>query len=294
MTFEIKIIKFLQNISNHYLDILAEAITMLGEQYVIIIILAFIYFVHNKKEGEYIAYSLFTSLALNNTLKGVFQRKRPFQIDNSIIGKRASTATGFSFPSGHTQTSAVFYTSLSEILNSKKFKIISLVIILLVAISRMYLGVHYLSDIVMAILLGMSCSYLGLFLYKRFKDNDTKKLLLFIITAAVFFPFIFIFYQYDFESITPFRDFYTGYSLFLGFIGAVYIENKYVNFDCSNPLKIRIIRYLIALVFFIVTMFGLKLILPENNIFIDMLRYFLVTFITMGIYPLIFKKQLFS
>ena len=90
-----------------------------------------------------------------------------------------------------------------------------------------------------------------------------------------------------------YKDFYTAFALFLGFIPAVIIENKFVNFNCLNSLKIRLIRLAIGLVIILGTYVGLKMIFPPENIYFDMLRYFLVIFIGLGIYPLIAKKWLF-
>jgi membrane-associated phospholipid phosphatase len=290
MQIELDIIKWFQSFANSFTDVLGELFTILGEQYVLVAVLAFIYFVYNKKTAESIAYSVFLSLCLNNTLKGIVKADRPFQVDNEILGKRAQTATGFSFPSGHTQAAAVFYTSLGKQFKSKKAWTFFIIIIFLVGLSRVYLGVHFPRDIVAAVILGVATAIFGSYLYEKYAYSLKSKMILFWVTALVFFPFLFIFYKPNFSDIKVYRDFYTGYALFLGFICAVYLENKYVDFDCSSPLKTRLIRFSIALLIFIIIQFGLKAILPSENIFFDMLRYFMVTFVTMGLYPLTFKK----
>lgn len=290
MPFEIQFIKLLQKASSTILDFLAELITFFGEQYVVIFVLAFIYFVYNKKLGEKIAFTLFLSLGLNNSLKGLVKAPRPFTVDPEIIGMRQSTATGFSFPSGHTQVSAAFYTSIAKHLKNKKFWIFTGILIFLVGISRIYLGVHFPKDVIVAIILGIAIAFLGSNLYDLYGKTYKSKQIMFAITAILLLPFVFIFYKSDYNEILPFRDFYTNYALFLGFFAATLVENKYVDFDCNKPLKTKLIRYLIAIVLFVTIQFGLKLVLPENNIYLDMFRYFLVTFIPMGIYPLFFKK----
>lgn len=290
MQFEIEIIKWFQGIGNVVFDILVEGITFLGEQYVIIVILAFIYFVYNKKIGEAIAYTLFLSLSLNNAVKGVIGAKRPFEVDNTIVPKRPQTATGFSFPSGHTQGSTTLYTSIGLVLKNRKVWIGVICLVFLIGASRLYLGVHFPRDVIVGWALGITCSFLGSYLYNKFATSLKAKMLLFITTAVIFIPFNFIFYRSNFSDIEKYRDFFTGYALFWGFILATFIENKYVNFDCSNTLKIRLIRYFIGLLLFVIIQFGLKLLFPDENIFFDMLRYFLVTFVPMGLYPLTFKK----
>ena len=269
MNFEFEIIKWFQQISNNFLDIVAELITMLGEQYLLIIIVVFVYFVYNKKLGEIFAYSVIVS-ATNNTVKGVFQAKRPFEVNPDIVNKRPETSTGFSFPSGHSQNAATFYTSLGFIIKKKWTWIVFGVIISLVGLSRMFLGVHFLRDVIFGIILGIGIAFLGQYLFNKYGDNPRSKMILLGITALVFLPFLFIFYNPDYDAIGKFRDFYTTYALYLGFALAIIIENKYVNFMAIH--------------------FGLKSILPDENIFFDMLRYFLDGFVTLGLFPLSFKK----
>ena len=109
---QIEFIKSLQSIANDFLDFLFNAFSFLGEQFILIAILAFIYFVLDKEKGEFIAIILFSTTLLNNALKGIFLAKRPFEIDSDIINKRPSSSTGSSFPSGHSQLGATFYSSI--------------------------------------------------------------------------------------------------------------------------------------------------------------------------------------
>ena len=109
--FEINILRFFRNVSNNFIDFLMEVFSFLGEQFVVVIILALIYFIYDKKVGRKIAFVIFTSINLNGIIKGTVQRIRPFVYDLNLNPARLETATGYSFPSGHTQNSStVFYT----------------------------------------------------------------------------------------------------------------------------------------------------------------------------------------
>lgn len=290
MPFELEFIKWLQSFSTPLLDAIGEGITILAEQYVLIVILAFFYFVYNKKLGEIIAYSIFLSLNANNAIKGIVQAPRPFQVDDDIIVHREHTATGYSFPSGHTQAGAVFYTSIGKIFKNKVLWVFIGIIIFLIALSRLYLGVHFPKDVIVSIILGVGFAFLASFLYSKFAQTFKGKALLFGITALIFLPFVFIFYRNTYADMAIYRDFYTGYALFLGCIGGILIENKYVNFDCLGKLKIRLIRFGLALIVFLILQFGLKMVFPDENIFFDMIRYFLTSFVTLGLFPLTFRK----
>ena len=105
---------------------------------------------------------------LNHLIKGVFTRPRP--------GVEAlATESSYSFPSGHAMVSSCFILLLSHFLKEKTgrdFKPLALLYILLMALSRMYLGVHYPSDVTLGSAIGISCA-LGLIYFFGGK-NDCK------------------------------------------------------------------------------------------------------------------------
>lgn len=290
LQWELNLIKFFQSNANGFINFLAEAISFVGEQYTLIVILAFIYFVYNKEMGEEIAFSVFLGVCLNNALKGLIKAPRPFQVDSEISAGRESTATGYSFPSGHAQNSATFYGSIAVEFKKRYITIIVITLVFLVSLSRIYLGVHFPKDVIVGMILGFLTALGGVYLYRKFSYSLKTKMMVLLFSALAFLPFIFIFYHRDFEEIKLFRDFYTGYALFLGFIPAIYLENKYVKFSNEAKLSKKLIRFGLALIVFMAILFGLKVIIPKGYIFLDMLRYGLVSFVGMGLYPLSFKK----
>ena len=128
--------------------------------------------VKNKKVSKAFLLNLICVFILNYLLKIIFSRERP--IDINLI-----TESGFSFPSGHAMISLGIYGFLIYLLLlSDKNKIskiigaISLVLLIfLIGISRIYLGVHYATDVIAGFVI--SCSYLLLFIrfiYPKIKD----------------------------------------------------------------------------------------------------------------------------
>ena len=93
--------------------------------------------------------TVYGGMILNFWLKGVFQRARP-HFDDPLL-----TLTSYSFPSGHTMMATVFYGTVSAIVISRvrdwRWRVLSIIVALfliaLVGFSRIYLGVHYLSDV---------------------------------------------------------------------------------------------------------------------------------------------------
>ena len=155
---------------------IAKCITQLGGAIFLIILSLFLLIViKNKKMSLLICLNLALSAILNQALKFIVQRPRPTEY-------RIIDETGYSFPSGHSMVSAAFYGFLIYLIykNIKnkyiKWSLITLLscITLLIGISRIYLGVHYTSDVIAGFLI--STSYLIIFTHfsKEFLKNEQK------------------------------------------------------------------------------------------------------------------------
>lgn len=153
----INLFKYRSNVLTNIMKI----ITFFGSVLMILILtVLFVIFVKGKRNKLLILINVIVVTLLNQLLKYVFQRERP---TNSIIEE-----TGYSFPSGHSMVSMAFYGFLIYLVykSNMKFKglIISFISILifLIGISRIYLGVHYPSDVIGGFTL--SLSYLIIFI----------------------------------------------------------------------------------------------------------------------------------
>ncbi len=272
---ELEILRSIQSIANPFLDILFQLITMCGEQIVLISIIAVIYWALDKKFGEYIAYSVLTSVLLNNTIKDIFKMKRPIG-EKGIRTLREQTATGYSFPSGHTQNASSFYGAMAIYLKKRVMHIIATIMIILVGFSRLYLGVHYPKDVIVGGILGVLTSLICYKLYNKFEN----KMLLYVITFVIFIPAL---------TFAHSADFIKGMGTYLGFIIGIYIEKKYVNFSVEGSTGNKIIRVLLGILILLTLQVGLKVLLPSATIF-SFIRYLLISLTGIGIYPMVFKK----
>jgi len=128
-----------------------------GAIFLLTLSVIFLLFIKNKKIGLSIGSNLVIITGLNILLKRILQRPRPTEF-------RLIDETGYSFPSGHSMISMAFYGYLIYIIykyvkNTKlKWSLITLLIILIVSIgvSRIYLGVHYTSDVLAGFLISIS------------------------------------------------------------------------------------------------------------------------------------------
>lgn len=272
---ELEILRNIQSIANPFLDLLFQLITICGEQLVLISIISIIYWALDKKFGEYIAYSVLTSVLLNNAIKDIFKMKRPIG-EEGIRTLREETATGYSFPSGHTQGASSFYGAMAIYLKKRVMYIIATVMIILIGFSRLYLGVHYPKDVIVGGVLGVLTSLICYKLYNRVEN----KMLLYVITFAIFIPAL---------TFAHSADFIKGMGTYLGFIIGIYIEKKYVNFSTEGSTGNKIIRVLLGIVILLVLQLGLKVLLPSGTIF-SFIRYSLISLVGIGVYPMAFKK----
>ena len=150
--------------------------TNLGGALVLIILsLILMFLLKNKKDGLAILINLITSFLLNLLMKIIFLRERP-GVNNWLVEE-----IGYSFPSGHATVSMAFYGFLIYLAYIKiknrqtKYWIISIlsIVILFIGVSRVYLGVHYLSDILGGFLFSIFYLVIFITIYDKFSSNST-------------------------------------------------------------------------------------------------------------------------
>lgn len=271
---ELDLIRAVQSFHNPFLDAFFEAITILGEEIFIVPLLLIIFWTVNKKFGEVLAFTIFTSYLLNNSLKDFFSFERPIG-EEGIRTLRPETATGKSFPSGHSQSAAATAGGFSLYLKSRWVTMVSMTLMVLVGLSRVYLGVHYPKDGITGILLGL---LVALICSKLFLKVDPLKM--YLVVLILFLPALF------FAQST---DFIKSLASYLGFFLGILLEKKKVNFSTDGPLVKKVLRVALGIILVLLIKEGLKGIFPETDLF-DFIRYFLVTFVAMGVYPWFFKK----
>lgn len=271
---ELELIRAVQSIHNPFLDAFFEGITIFGEELFMVPLLAIIYWAVNKKFGETLAYTVFTSLLLNNTLKEIFSFKRPIG-EEGIRTLRPETATGKSFPSGHSQNGAATGTAIAHQLKKKWISLTLGTLIFLIGLSRIYLGVHYPKDAVVGILLGLLTALLCAKLLQKVKPE-----VLYTLTFLLFAPAFFF---------AGSEDFIKSFGSYAGFFLGILLEKNYVKFEVKGTLLKKGLRVLFGILLVLLIKEGLGAFLPEKPLY-DLLRYFLVTFTAIFLYPLFFKK----
>lgn len=169
---ELFILDVIQELRSPLLDSFFVTITRLGDAGLIWIgiALALVVFKKTRSLGIIVILALsFSLLITNGLLKNIFQRPRPFNYRSLML--LIERPNDFSFPSGHTSASfALAFVFIRQKVTFKKIAVYKYVILLacLMAFSRMYLYVHYPSDILGAICIAYLCSRLSENTYNRF------------------------------------------------------------------------------------------------------------------------------
>ena len=117
-------------------------------------------------------------LVCNVTMKPLFARIRPYDYQLEHFGRTiqllVATPHDFSFPSGHTLAS--FEAATVLLINNRKLGIPAMILAVLIAFSRLYLYVHYPTDVIFSVFMGIGFAFLGNFLVKKgFAAYEAKK-----------------------------------------------------------------------------------------------------------------------
>jgi undecaprenyl-diphosphatase len=168
---EFDILYTIDNLHNPVLDKIMVAITSLGNAGLIWIAIAvFLLFIKKtRKCGVLMLVSMILGLIIGNGfLKNIIARDRPCWIDTSIP-LLIPNPHDYSFPSGHTLAS--FEAAVMIFLHNKKWGAISLMLALVIAFSRMYLFVHFPTDILGGMILGTVISLVVYYSYEKIKNR---------------------------------------------------------------------------------------------------------------------------
>lgn len=182
LEFDTQILIFLQEIiRNDIINPIMKIITRLGDGGVFWILLTVVLLIipKTRKLGICSAFSLLLSVLICNVvLKNLFGRIRPYEvIDGLYLLTGIKEASDPSFPSGHTSSS--FAAALSIFLASTKkqklFTVWLLILAALISFSRLYIGIHYPTDVFASMALSIGLAFLGTFLGKKLYDYFSEK-----------------------------------------------------------------------------------------------------------------------
>lgn len=286
---------FLESIRNGVLDIFFIICTSFGEELVLISLFAIIYWCINKKLAYRIAFSYFMSGIVVQGLKVHFRIERPWVLDPDFkpVKQVMGTATGYSFPSGHTQSSTSLYSSIAFHFKKRALYIVSFILISLVMLSRMYLGCHTPKDVLVSFAVTIVISAAVSFIFDNFNSSLLSDILvsaLILVLSAFLFGYSYYLVNAGATTDVLAMDGFKAAGAGIGFSIGWFIEKRYIKFEPKNSrIWMQILKVVLGLAGALVIKSGLKLVLGDTMI-CNTIRYaFVVLWIAVA-FPLIIKK----
>jgi membrane-associated phospholipid phosphatase len=168
--FNMSIMQFLADHRDASLTRMFLFFTEIGEIDGYIFIITFIYVVLDKNLAVRLSVLILLTMSLNHVLKIIIKNPRPFLREGTWLQQWAvpadnarELATEYSTPSGHAMACAAFYSYLFASVDNRAVKVGALILIVLIGLSRPYLGVHYLEDVLLGWVIGLAASLVAIF-----------------------------------------------------------------------------------------------------------------------------------
>lgn len=283
---------FLESIRNPVLDAIVQAITLVGEETFFLALGLFLIWCCNKRDGYMVLLVSFSGIVINQFLKMWFRVPRPWVKDPNftIVESAREGASGYSFPSGHTQNSVGMLGSLGTCSNKLWVKILCIVGVILVPLSRMYLGVHTPQDVLVSMAVALVL-IVGFDVLLRLNEKYPYVIYIVIgVMLAAIIGFLTFLYVYPFpedvffeENIgnynSALKNAYTMLGCVLGVLVFRILDDKVLHYDTRAVWWAQMLKFVLGVAIVMVVKEGTKPLL--NLIFNDHMaahavRYFLV------------------
>lgn len=290
---------FLEGLRMPVLNEFMLAVTYLGDKIAFLVVALILFWCVDKRRGYYVLSVGFFGTLANQFLKITCRVPRPWVRDPefTILEQAREAATGYSFPSGHSQSGVGTFGAIAYTAKNKVVKGLCIAAMVLVPFSRMYIGVHYPSDVLVAS--GMA---LGLIVALRpvvYKDNGRFIPAIFgvgVVLSGAFlayvelYPFPVDIDPHNMESAV--KNAYTLLGCLLGLLLAYYVDEKKLHFPVKAVWWAQILKVLLGL--------GLVLLIKEGTrapleaLFAGHMaargvRYFLVVIVAGILWPMTFS-----
>lgn len=264
-----------------------------------------IYWCINKYAGRWMIFSFSSGYFVNQTVKNIACVYRPWILDSRLYVSHVAEkgATGYSFPSGHTATTALVFESLAVWQRKRKWVVaISAVAIFLMAFVRNWLGAHTPTDVICAILIAAVVVVLTM-LISKFAESNSRFDWIFLVVGILICAGITIFLQFknypmDTDAngnllADPYKmltDCYSAAGILCGFLAGNFLEKRFVNFSEDGTVKNKIFRGIfgVFVVIAIYLIFSLALKHCDEHLS-HIIKYFAIFFFATYGYPCIFN-----
>ncbi|MDA1884624.1 phosphatase PAP2 family protein [Bacillus cereus group sp. BY105LC] len=228
-----------------------KLVSIIANETLYLIVISISYWCVSKRKAFHMIVMLCFSGYIGIVIKEFMKIPRPYTYDG-IQSLYEKSAASYSFPSTHVQLATTFWGSFMILCKKRIIWIIGIVFIILVAISRLYLRVHWLSDIIGAVLF----SVIVVYLYTKVTMglSDRKFILLQRIILAVSLIMYVMTSQVDNLKLL---------GVLTGSTIGIMLENHFINMNESNDFKIQVVKTVLGLSIMLIMQFILKKVIPD-------------------------------
>ncbi|MBE6696306.1 MAG: phosphatase PAP2 family protein [Ruminococcaceae bacterium] len=296
---------FLEGLRNPVLDFLFSLITLFGEETIFMAAGMIVFWCVDKFKGYYILCVGFFGTIINQFLKIVCRVPRPWVKDPNftIVESAREAASGYSFPSGHTQTSVGLYGGVCRITKNKALRITMIALACLVGLSRMYLGVHTPTDVLVSAAIAIILIFVAYPIFKKAEGSPKvmySVLAFFLATMIAYLCFVLYFpfppeaYAADaIHNLESARK--NGFTLLgcaLGLVFVYTIDLKWVKFETKAIWWAQILKILggLALVLLAKELLRAPIdALCGGHLIARSIRYFIMVIVGGALWPMSFR-----
>ena len=295
----------LQEARNPVMNAIMNVFSFFASEYAVLIVICLFYWCYEKRLAYKICLTFLFSATAVHGLKIILKVPRPFVRDPErlFVDKIAKAdATGYSFPSGHTNSATSLYAPIALHTKKKWLSVLMYVLIALVMFSRMYLGCHTPQDVIVSFVISFAVAIAIDRLMEKTELDDKKCLYLALTGLAITIAVLI----YEFITKTPenlpnILDVFKMSGLVIGFTVGWFIEATRIKYDSSKDRRVLtvILKMLAGAAVALVLQQGLKILfshilnadpLDEIMIPVHIVRYLLVGLWVPAGYPAILKK----
>ncbi|MFV2014114.1 MAG: phosphatase PAP2 family protein [Candidatus Heimdallarchaeota archaeon] len=304
LPFNQELVNWLRDNRTDSLTVIFKFFTFLGSEMGYILIVLGIYWLYNKNLALRLTMVVIVTSALNQLIKVIIKNPRPYVSNDTYKENWAiseneieETATSYSTPSGHAMGSASFWTFIHYKIQSPKTKILAIVMIILIGLSRPYLGVHYFEDVIIGWVLGLLVVYIILkyekTIVEKWESVSQRTGIVAIIIVAFFVMIIGgITTSFGTDGVI----YATLSGLITGLIVGYNIETNKVGFIAETKSVVNgVLRFLIGIILSLGVLLGLKSVFAEIAKDESEIGYILrfIRYATLGIVATVLTGKIF-
>lgn len=291
----------LEKIRTPFWNGVMSAVTQLGGEVIFIVAAVVVFWCVSKWEGYYLMTIAFCGTVLNQFLKLICRVPRPWVRDPNftIVESARAEATGYSFPSGHTQNAIGLFGGMARWGGRRWVRLGLTALALVIAFSRMYLGVHTPADVGVSLVLAAAL-VLGLYPLMR-RAQEKPRYMGYVLAAMLVVSGAFVVFveAYGFSADTDAENLASGIGNAWKMLGAVagmtlawLLDRRYIHFETQAVWWVQVIKVAVGMALLLAIKSGLKaplLALLGHEGLAGGVRYFLLVLTAGAVWPMTFR-----